>query len=224
MAFYSTDESLMNWFDELNILKTESKARYSTAKSMEEMLVAFFSKQLEDIMLGLFMLVVHSQDYENELADIYMTFTENKNDEWFTGKAKRFAKEVESTTEKAIQEAQSNPQFTQALLFNEVVNKSDLPQKVTSALSKERARRIASHEANVIHNYKRHLQLSKTQATHTWDATLDEKTRPHHYEADGQTVMIDEPFIVAGEKLMFPGDDSLGATAKNLLNCRCIEY
>jgi uncharacterized protein with gpF-like domain len=54
-----------------------------------------------------------------------------------------------------------------------------------------------------------------------WIATNDDRTRDAHMEANGQTVGNDEPFIVGGEELMFPGDDSLGASGWNLYNCRC---
>ena len=50
-----------------------------------------------------------------------------------------------------------------------------------------------------------------------WSATLDERTRPEHQEADGQIREIDEPFDVGGEELMMPGDGS----AFNCINCRC---
>lgn len=53
-----------------------------------------------------------------------------------------------------------------------------------------------------------------------WNAILDEKTRPAHRLADGQVVNIDEDFIVDGEPLMFPGDDSR-ASIGNTINCRC---
>jgi uncharacterized protein with gpF-like domain len=152
-----------------------------------------------------------------------MMYAADRDDEWMKNKAKRFADQIEDTTEKTIHEIQSKPEFTHAVLFGDTIKKSDLPKKVLDAFSKDRATRIAMNEANIIHNYKRHIELAKTQLTHTWDATLDEVTRPHHWEADGQTVPINEPFTVAGEKLMFPGDDSLGATAKNLVNCRCVE-
>ncbi|HEX7040831.1 MAG TPA: hypothetical protein VF202_11980 [Trueperaceae bacterium] len=42
-----------------------------------------------------------------------------------------------------------------------------------------------------------------------------------HASADGQTVPVDQPFIVSGEPLMYPGDRSRGASAGNLINCRC---
>lgn len=52
-----------------------------------------------------------------------------------------------------------------------------------------------------------------------WLATLDARTRPAHRVADGQQVDVDEPFILDGYKLMFPGDKS--APAYLVYNCRC---
>lgn len=56
-----------------------------------------------------------------------------------------------------------------------------------------------------------------------WVATKDLRTRYNHAAADGQVVDYDKPYIVGGEKLMFPGDGSMGASAGNLYNCRCAE-
>jgi|GEM_PF-5489294 len=42
-----------------------------------------------------------------------------------------------------------------------------------------------------------------------------------HVAAEGQKVPIDKPFIVSGEPLMYPGDRSRGASAGNIVNCRC---
>ncbi|MGK8430602.1 phage minor head protein [Bacillus cereus] len=57
-------------------------------------------------------------------------------------------------------------------------------------------------------------------------ARQPDRTRPGHYDANGQIQPFDKPFEVANgqgslEKLMFPGDDSQGATASNLICCRC---
>nr|DAM75208.1 MAG TPA: minor capsid protein [Caudoviricetes sp.] len=54
-----------------------------------------------------------------------------------------------------------------------------------------------------------------------WIATKDHRTRKWHGIADGQRVGVDEPFTVGGEKLMFPGDTSHGASGWNIYNCRC---
>ena len=53
-----------------------------------------------------------------------------------------------------------------------------------------------------------------------WDAVLDGKTRRAHRRADGQVVDVDKPFIVDGEKLMYPGDPN--GSPENVINCRCV--
>ena len=55
-----------------------------------------------------------------------------------------------------------------------------------------------------------------------WVATHDGRTREEHILADGQIVGVDEPFIVGGEELMKPGDDS--GSGWNIYNCRCRMY
>lgn len=54
-----------------------------------------------------------------------------------------------------------------------------------------------------------------------WSSILDSKTRARHAVADGQTVPINDPFVVAGELLKYPSDTSLGASAANVVRCRC---
>ena len=54
-----------------------------------------------------------------------------------------------------------------------------------------------------------------------WVSALDARTRTEHAEADGKVVGVDEPFIVGGEKLMFPGDRS--GSGWNIYNCRCTQ-
>lgn len=63
--------------------------------------------------------------------------------------------------------------------------------------------------------------LRPENITKTWSAILDTHTRIAHAEADDQTVNQDDPFLVDGEQLMYPGDTSLGASLENIINCRC---
>ncbi len=65
------------------------------------------------------------------------------------------------------------------------------------------------------------IDSGKLDKKKQWDAILDSKTRAAHSRADGQVRSINEPFDVGGERLMFPRDTSLGATAGNIINCRC---
>jgi len=49
-------------------------------------------------------------------------------------------------------------------------------------------------------------------------------SRPAHLAAEGQKVPTDAMFNVGGEMLMHPGDSSHGASAGNVINCRCGMY
>lgn len=52
-----------------------------------------------------------------------------------------------------------------------------------------------------------------------WIATLDKKTRPTHWAADGQRVANDGKFTVGEAELDYPGD--LSGPAAEVKNCRC---
>lgn len=54
-----------------------------------------------------------------------------------------------------------------------------------------------------------------------WVTMGDDKVRMDHVIADGQVVDDTVPYDVGGEQLMYPGDSSLGASAGNIINCRC---
>ena len=53
-----------------------------------------------------------------------------------------------------------------------------------------------------------------------WVATNDARTRPAHASANGQTVDMNEKFVVGGAEMDFAGDSAGGA--KNVVNCRCV--
>lgn len=47
------------------------------------------------------------------------------------------------------------------------------------------------------------------------------KAKWNHEEADGQVVDVNEPFIVSGEKLMYPRDPD--GSAENVVGCNCVQ-
>ncbi len=59
-----------------------------------------------------------------------------------------------------------------------------------------------------------------------WLSAFTKDTRPEHADADAQysddPIPLDEPFIVMGERLMFPLDPA--GSAKNVCNCLCSTY
>lgn len=52
-----------------------------------------------------------------------------------------------------------------------------------------------------------------------WRATFDKRTRPSHRHADGQRVGVNEPFVVEGFEMMYPGD--MTAPPHLVYGCRC---
>jgi len=68
--------------------------------------------------------------------------------------------------------------------------------------------------------------LQNGAVTKYWDAVGDRKTRPTHSSLEEATkknpLQLDEPFVSpSGDRMMFPGDSSLGADAKEIVHCRC---
>ena len=57
-----------------------------------------------------------------------------------------------------------------------------------------------------------------------WDTIGDNRMRLHHEEASGQLVDLGSAFKVGGEELMYPGDTEFGASASNIINCRCSAF
>jgi len=83
--------------------------------------------------------------------------------------------------------------------------------------------RTETHNAAGFSNHSYHLQVQRdlgTKMVKRWISTGDARTRPTHASANGQTVDIDENFLVGGTEMEFAGDSKGGA--KNVVNCRCV--
>lgn len=69
-------------------------------------------------------------------------------------------------------------------------------------------------QARMIESARKNPNLKKM-----WRRSGKRLSRPMHDLADGQTVAVDEPFMVGGEAMMYPCDPN--ASAKNIMNCGC---
>lgn len=93
-------------------------------------------------------------------------------------------------------------------------------------LSNDRAMFISECEANSVLNYRQYSKAVKAGKTKKkWIDVGDKRERKTHLEVGGTILPIDEPFSVGDSLLQFPKDTSLGASADEIVNCRCsIQY
>lgn len=215
----------VKYFDEMNIFKDDKKRRTETAKEFINALMNFLKAQYRDLLSGFFLYEKSSAEYENELMDLYFTMIpEYQYETEVREKAYRFAKYIQEATERAVANANGNDAYIMSRMTGGMMKEEDVPQSVKRMFSEVRATEIALNETNWIYNWINHQNLvDKKQNTHTWVSMRDERVRVSHWEADGQTVPINEPFTINGYKMMFPLDDSMGAPIDEIINCRCVE-
>ena len=60
---------------------------------------------------------------------------------------------------------------------------------------------------------------TRTNYVKEWVTQGDEVVRPAHVQADSQQRPIEQPYLVGGENLMYPGDPA--GSPGNIINCRC---
>ena len=195
-------------FDELHSLSRKTYEKYfdvmplSEDQKTDRVLIAM---ALEDRFLEILSLAEIRQKQDKPwLGEIIELFTlaflavanRRVDDDEIRAKAERFGQEVGLSTF----QHQGEEYFTSA----------------------DRAINMSATEANAIMCYGELADAIKRGCTtKTWKTILDGREREWHHEEDGVTVPITEPFEVGGELLMYPLDDSLGASADNIANCRC---
>ena len=123
-------------------------------------------------------------------------------------------KQITARVTRGILMGESNQQIA-AGLRERLTNMS-----VTSAIRAARTAVTAAENGGRTASYQQAEEMG-IELKREWLSTRDGRTRPEHGKADGQSVGAKEPFTVGGEKLMFPGDASLGASGWNLYCCRC---
>jgi hypothetical protein len=128
--------------------------------------------------------------------------------------------EVNNTTLKQIAELQIDFNLPQSQIKRILANHAE-NQRL-------RANTISRTETTNAINKTQHLIISSTGADYekAWVAIRDDATRDAHFDTDpNEFIDYERSFIVGGEQLNYPGDLTLGASAWNVINCRCaVEY
>lgn len=89
-------------------------------------------------------------------------------------------------------------------------------------LSEDRAVFNAENETNLITNYDELDEaIAQGYTTKTWKTMKDRKVREDHADVDEVSIPIEEPFLVGGDLMMFPMDESFDPDPSEVVNCRC---
>lgn len=142
--------------------------------------------------------------------------------------------EILSTTKKNLQESEVfvNKLITENELTLTNAEKNSLIMDNFENRLNNRIEGISQTETQVVYENAKHTQgnlvarkldRAGQNMQKDWNAFLDGKTREFHAMAHGQRKPLNTPFEVGGERLMYPGDTSLGASLWNIIRCRCTQ-
>ncbi len=103
---------------------------------------------------------------------------------------------------------------------------ADRVKRLFQDASRSRAGTIATTETSVAVNTGRFFTMQAANVEKKgWQTMNDGRVRSAHSRAQedyADGIPLDDPFIVGGEPLMYPGDPS--GSADNVINCRCWTY
>ena len=105
----------------------------------------------------------------------------------------------------------------------EIVDTAILHKADDYYFTAEHSLAIGEDEGNAVGNYQREqMMIARGMKYKTWNTMKDNKVRHTHEVVDGRTIGIFEAFDVGNYQMMFPCDRSLGASMKEIANCRCV--
>lgn len=182
------------YFDEMELTKTEKEQRKEFAESMEE------------VMLFIFILFLTMREYNHVNKDYIIQQLEIR----YSGIVSKYV-DIDRYLEDYIAEFSSDTVET-------TIKNGD----TAYFTSGDRAILIAENESHFTFSRKEYYEALKAGKTKKqWMDIRDNKERKTHREVGGMVLPIREPFVVGNSLMMYATDHSLNAEAKELINCRC---
>lgn len=92
--------------------------------------------------------------------------------------------------------------------------------------SEDRLTYISENEANTVLNYTDFEKAIRAgYKKKIWITEKDKKVRKSHREIEGKEILINDAYLVGNSLMLFPKDTSYGASAEEIVGCRCsIKY
>lgn len=217
MLINNFDEANILFFSEMDLPTKEKYMRLKMANDFEIRIKKFIQKQAEvaqnkklskaEILfaLGLFTvpLIKQYRAFSGKYYESYVSLISQKSkgnfnaDNWIKQHSVDFSNWIQETTAE---------NFDKDFVYSDQ-RINDIAKTETNSLCE-----LATLDGYYREGYKKK----------EWVSFIDKKTRNSHKVANGQIVPLNEPFSVGNSLLMFPQDSSLGASAREIVNCRCI--
>lgn len=218
------------YFAVMLITNPQKARRILLAEELENWFMDLFDEEREDIYNGTF--TAKQEYYINKIVDKYLEITgvkmtnSDSYSESVIKKAFKTASEIQETTYNHIVVEPVNSEAAKYITSGIAIGATMFANEDFGRwLSEERANLIALNEANWKWNNEEYFDAKSRYTKKIWHTALDEKVRLTHMLVEGVEVGIDEPFHVGGYLMNYPLDSSLGASATEIINCRCtVEY
>ena len=184
------------YFGEMNITEEQKEQRQESAEELEKLFIFLLAAILAAYNNGTY-------DYQDAIEE-----------------AQRGYERIAVSISLTVSEYFLNVHIP--MVISEIVRVAIQNPEKEFNFSIDRAMSLAENEANFIWNdaeFQEAVEAGMTEKT--WHTMRDKRVRDSHAEMEGVTIPINEPFEVGESLMMAPGDDSLGASSGELLNCRC---
>ena len=127
---------------------------------------------------------------------------------------------IDDTTKNIINNLLSNilgqnlSRRDQAKLFQETLNDPEYNRARSLVIARTESTKSANFGINM------GAESSDYEVQKFWINTKDKRTRRSHLLMTQDRIAINQPFIVGGTPMMYPGE--VGAPAAEVVNCRCV--
>lgn len=213
-AKYRADDYLDKQYNQV-VVKDVRDALKGFYNDMEVELASIYDDELQPVEMAVAGIIME----EMALPFNFNTFDPLVRDYLKTKKI-HWAKEVKESTEKRIKSVLVRG-------YEEGDSIADIAKEIKSHtyFSFFRAEKVARTEILASCSHAEELAWAENDDIigSKWNSFQDGRERIAHRLANGQYQPKGKPFLVGGEKLMYPRDGSLGASASNIINCRCFK-
>lgn len=215
---YSRSETYDKYFGDMDLTDEEKSKRIDIAKELEAgflyVLAYIFTSAEYDNLDWYTIRLEFERVYREAISGVIDI------DDYIDNYIYQFAEDVTSSTRSHIGGDINSGLKTRDGAF--LIGALAVSQEDLYYISHDRAIFIAENEANSFWNYGDYkAAILSGKSMKQWIDIRDRKERETHRRVGGTIISIYEPFMVGSSFMEFPKDTSYGASASEIVNCRC---